>query len=110
LFELEHLTKPVDLVEVDEGAAEDHEGFVDVGAPLVADGEALEAVEPGERSLHDPSVSAKPLAGFHAAPGDARFDGAGAEARRSGCEGRDILDESDAPVSDYWECIARTKV
>jgi hypothetical protein len=31
-------------------------------------------------------------------------------ARRSGCEGRDNQDESDAPASDCWEGIARTKV
>ena len=48
----EPLTKPVYLVEADESASEGYEGFVDVGAPLVADGEASETVEPSERSLH----------------------------------------------------------
>jgi hypothetical protein len=39
------------LIEADEGAAEGDESFVDVCAPLVADGEAAEAVEPGQRAL-----------------------------------------------------------
>ena len=36
---------------------------MDVGAPLVADGQAAEAVEPGQRALDHPAVAAQPLAG-----------------------------------------------
>jgi hypothetical protein len=75
---LEHLTKPSDLVEADEGATQDDEGLVDVGAPLVADGEAAEAAEPGQGSLNNPSVPAQPRARLHATSSDAGPDGAGA--------------------------------
>lgn len=51
---------------------------MDVGAPLVADREATEAVEPGQGSLDNPAVSAQSLASFHASSCDARLDGAGA--------------------------------
>ncbi len=51
---------------------------MDVGTPLVADRQATEAVEPGERAFHDPAVPAQPFAGFHATSGDPRPDGAGA--------------------------------
>ena len=70
----EHLTKPSDLVEADESAAEDHESLVDVGAPLVADGEAAKTVEPCQRSLDNPSVSAQPFAAVYASPGNAGHD------------------------------------
>jgi hypothetical protein len=50
------LTKPSDLVEADEGASEDHERLVDVGAPFVTDGEAAEAVESGQSALYHPPV------------------------------------------------------
>lgn len=43
---LGHLTRPSNLAEADEGAYEDHEGFLDIGIPLVVDGETAEAVEP----------------------------------------------------------------
>ncbi len=80
---LGHLTEPPDLVEADEGAAEDHEGFGDVGTPLVADGGATDAVEPGQCALDDPAVPARAFAAVHptpgdAGPGDAGPDGAGA--------------------------------
>ncbi len=74
---LEHLTKPPDLIEADERASEDHEGFVDVGAPLLADGGTAEAAEPGQGSLDDPSASAQTLASVHPTS-DAGRDGAGA--------------------------------
>ena len=51
---------------------------MDVGAPLVADREAAEAVEPGQRALDHPAVPAQPLAGVDAPSGDAGRDGAGA--------------------------------
>lgn len=59
---LEHLTKPSDLIEADEGAAEGNECLVDVGAALVADRQAAEAIEPSQRSLNDPAVPARPFA------------------------------------------------
>lgn len=74
----EHLINPPDLVEADEGAAEDNEGFVDVGAPLVADGQTAEAVEPGERSFDDPAVAAQPLAAVDATLRNAGGDCPGA--------------------------------
>ena len=76
--DLEHLTKPSDLVETDEGAAEDHESLVDVGAAFVADGEAAKAVEPCQCSLHDPAVPAQPFAAVHRPPSDAGRDRTGA--------------------------------
>lgn len=72
---LEHLTNPPDLVEADESAAEDHESLVDVGAPLLADGEAVKTVEPCQCPLDDPSVSAQPFAAVYASPCSAGLDG-----------------------------------
>ncbi len=71
---LEHLTKPSDLVEADESAAEDHEGLMDVGAPLIADGEAAKAVEPCQCPLDDPAVPAQLFGAVHAPPGNAGRD------------------------------------
>jgi hypothetical protein len=50
---------------------------VDIGAPLVAEGKAAEAVEPGQRALDPPSVPAQPFADPHAPPGNAGLEGAG---------------------------------
>jgi hypothetical protein len=47
---------------------------MDVRAPLVAHFEAAEAVEPGERTLHDPPESAQALARLDAAASDAWND------------------------------------
>lgn len=69
---LECLTKPFDLAEADESAAEFEEGHVNVGAAFVADGKAAEASEPSEGPLHHPSVAAELLAALDAASGDAR--------------------------------------
>lgn len=49
---------------------------MDVGAPLVADGEAAVAVEPGQGALHHPAVPAQPRAGVDALAGDADLDAA----------------------------------
>ena len=54
----------------DERAAEREEGRMDVGAPLVPDGEASEAVEPGEGALDDPAVAARLVAALDALAGD----------------------------------------
>jgi hypothetical protein len=66
------------LVEADESAAEDHEGFVDVGAPLVTDRKAAEAIEPGQCALDNPAVPTQAFAAVHPTPGDAGPDRAGA--------------------------------
>ena len=47
---------------------------MDVGAPLIADGEAAKTVEPCQRSLDNPSVSAQPFAAVYASPGNAGHD------------------------------------
>ncbi len=43
-----------------------------IGAPLIADGEPAEAIEPGQRALHHPAMPAKPLTRLDTAPGNAR--------------------------------------
>lgn len=48
--------------------------MVNVEASFVADGEAAEAVQPGEGPLDDPAMTAELLAGFNAASCDAGFD------------------------------------
>jgi hypothetical protein len=47
---------------------------MDVISALVADGEAAEAIEPGEGPLDHPPVLAEPLATLDASPGNARDD------------------------------------
>lgn len=58
---LERLTKPLDLLEADDGGGECSEGEMDVGAAFVADGDAPEAVEPSEGSLNHPAIAAEVL-------------------------------------------------
>lgn len=76
--DLEHLTKPSDLVEADEGAAEEDEGLVDIGASLIADCQSAEAVEPGKRAFDDPAVPAQSFAAVPCPPSNARHDRADA--------------------------------
>jgi hypothetical protein len=72
---LERLTEPTfDEAGADDGGGEMVEGLMDVGATLVADGEAAEAGEPGERALDNPTVAPQALGTVDAAPGDARHD------------------------------------
>ncbi len=47
---------------------------MDVGTAFVADGEAAEAADPGQRALDHPAVPAQALAILDAPPGDARGD------------------------------------
>lgn len=49
---------------------------MDVGSPLVADGEATELGEPSQGPLGDPPVTSQPLAALDPAPGDAGLDAA----------------------------------
>ncbi len=74
---LESGTKPFCLSVADEGAGERGEGEMEVGASLIADGEAAEAGQPSERSLDDPAVAAQPFAALDAAPSDPGCDAAG---------------------------------
>jgi len=50
------------------------EGFEDVGPSLVADGEATKAGEPGESSLHHPTMPSETLAAVDTASCDTRDD------------------------------------
>ena len=52
---------------------------MDVGAALVADGEAAEAVEPGEGSFHHPAMAPEALTGVDASPGNASLDASSAQ-------------------------------
>ena len=45
--------------EADEAAADGEEGFVDLGAAVVAHEQALEVVQPGEGALDDPASAAE---------------------------------------------------
>lgn len=67
---LELPTKPVELLEADEGAAEGEEGLMDVGAALAADGQPTEPVEPSQRALDGPAVAAEPFSAVNAVAGD----------------------------------------
>ena len=49
---------------------------MDVGAPLIADGEAAKAVQPCQCSLDDPAMSAQSIAAVEAPSGNAGLDGA----------------------------------
>lgn len=46
-----------------EGASDGEEGFMDVGASVVAAIEAAMLVQPGDRALDHPAVFAEPVAG-----------------------------------------------
>ena len=52
---------------------------MDVGAPLVADGQAAEATEPRQGAFHDPAVPTQTLAAVDPAPGDPGLDPAPAQ-------------------------------
>ncbi len=47
---------------------------MDIGAALVADSEAAEAIEPGERPFDHPAMPTEPLARLDATPGDPQYD------------------------------------
>lgn len=68
--DLERLTEPSDLAQGDEAGGEGGGSLVDVGAALVADGQAAKAVEPCVGALHHPAVAAEPLAARGPAPAD----------------------------------------
>ena len=68
----------------DEAAAEGEEGFVDVGAAVVADEQPFELVQPGEGALDDPAVAAEAGAVLGLAARDLGRDAALAELRGGG--------------------------
>ena len=74
---LELGTKPFQLSLADEGAGEGGEGEVEVGASLVADGEAAEPGQPRQGPLHDPAMASQSFAALDAAPGNPGRDAAG---------------------------------
>lgn len=72
---LDHLTKPSDLVETDEGAAEEDESLVDVGAPLVSRMvRRRKQLSQTSRAFDGPAVPAEPFAAVEASPGNAGRD------------------------------------
>ena len=70
--------KPPDLPDADDRAGERREGEVDVGAALVADGDAAELGEPSQGALDFATVSAETLIAVGATLYDARSDAASA--------------------------------
>src|SRR4051794_25461595 len=73
---LDGLTEPLKEAEADRGTGEDEEGEMHVVAPLVADHEPAAAGDPGQRTLHHPSMPAEALAALDPAPGDPGDDAA----------------------------------
>lgn len=68
-----------EVTRADQSAAQRKERLMDVSPTLIADLEAPEAVEPGERPLHHPAIPSQPFARFDAAARDAGDDAAGAQ-------------------------------
>jgi hypothetical protein len=60
----------------DEGGADGEEGFVDIGAPVIATIEATVLVQPGERALDHPAVFAESRSVCDVALGDPGRDAA----------------------------------
>jgi hypothetical protein len=50
----------IEMCMADQGAADRHERFVDVGAAVMAAREAARVVQPGERALDHPALDAEP--------------------------------------------------
>src|SRR5580700_9608942 len=71
------MTPLISSTQRDEGAAKLQEGQMDVSPVLVADLQAPEAVEPGERPLnHHPAVASQAVLGLDTTAGDAADDAA----------------------------------
>src|SRR5205085_6679461 len=66
-------------VEADERAAEVEEGLMQFPLTLVADRQAAEAMQPGERALRHPAMPPEPGRALHALAGDAALDPAAAQ-------------------------------
>jgi hypothetical protein len=65
--------------EANQAAPEREEGFVDLGAAVVADEQPLELVKPGEGALDHPTRASQPGAVFGLTAGDLGADAAAAE-------------------------------
>src|SRR4051812_10796074 len=63
----------------DQAAGQADQPVVEVAAAFVADGQALEGVQPGKGALDDPTPAAEARAVLDAAPGDAVGDAAAAQ-------------------------------
>ena len=116
--------------EADEAAAECEEGFVDLGAAVVADEQPLEVVQPGEGALDDPASTTEAGAVLGLAAGDLRLDpslpelapvlvvvvaavcghpvGPAARAADLAAHGRDSLDQRDQ-LGDVVAVAARER-
>lgn len=104
-----------ELLVADEGAADREECFVDVGAPVVAAGEAAVVVQPGDRALNDPALGPQTGAVFGwllgaAAFGDPRRDPpraqfAGVAGRVVGAIGQERLGPEAVVRADRWDTI-----
>jgi len=71
-------TEPFEPYPADENTDKRWEGEVEVGASLVADGEATEAGEPSPRAFDDPALAAEVLAALDAPSSVPGRDAAGA--------------------------------
>jgi hypothetical protein len=61
---------PLDEAQADQPGREQVKTEQHIEPPLVTDGEAPEAGEPGQRALDHPAVPAQPFTALHPAPGD----------------------------------------
>src|SRR5919197_5656267 len=74
--------------QTDERTAQLEEGLMDVRPALVADDQAAEPPQPGQRALHHPAVAAQPLAALHSFARDAAPDAA---SPHGGPTARDVI-------------------
>ncbi len=81
---LDWLAEPFDLVEGDGACSEAGDDLVDVAAPLVAEWQAAEVIEPSMSALGDPAVTPEPLAALDAFERDAQLDPTGPALSTSG--------------------------
>jgi len=58
---LERLTKPQDIVPNNQSAPQIHEGLMNINSSFISHLQAPVAVQPGQRPLHYPAMSAQPL-------------------------------------------------
>lgn len=75
---LEPLTKLFDEPEANDAASDFTQGFVCIGATLIADAQLPERVEPSQGPLDYPTMTPKTFFRFHAPAGTARHDAASA--------------------------------
>ena len=81
-----------------------------MSAPLVADGQPTKAAEPGQRTLHDPTMSPQVLAPRVAHPDGERAHGRGARLRAGDDDEPDLrrgLAADRLPVLDHRDVHAR---